>query len=115
MADRMSEVRRQIVSETGGGGTYTLISGEADYDILVIGLSLQANNAQRLTLQDSVASLLDVIFLAATVSFQQFLLPESNGGWLRCASGSDLDMVLLDAAAVRGTILYRMIPSGMEL
>ena len=115
MADRIKNIDRIPINEVAAG-THLVLAGEAGYEIVLVGLVLSTSNDNQIawtliTLQDQTVTLLD-IYLG---TYSNIVLPECNTGWLRCAAGERLDIVLGQDVNVGGVALCRKFPTGMEM
>ncbi len=111
MADRPSEIRRVVLRDITAG-TVQAVAAQAGYRVCVVALVLSANAAVRAQLQDGTDTLLS-LYLPANVPVP---LPELSVGWVRTAADQALNLVVLgEAAIVNALIVYRLIPSHVEL
>jgi len=111
MADRALNLAR-VAIDRNTAATHLVLAGQAGYDIVVVGAVLSANNDQQATLQD--ASGTNLLSMHLREESGPAVLPEMDGGWLRCTTGENLNIVLTAGVATVGTVVYRLVPSHFE-
>jgi len=110
MANIASELRRVVVDESAQA-THELVAGASGYSVAVVAAALTAAGDVVATFRDES----EVLAPFRLIDGVPLTLPDSSGGWIRTAGGSALSLQLGAAVAVRGVVLYRLIPSHMEL
>jgi len=111
MADRALNLAHVAIDQNTAA-THLVVAGQAGYDIVVVGVVLSASDDQQATLQDASGTNLLSIHLREESG--PAVLPEMGGGWLRCTTGENLNIVLTDAVDTVGSIVYRLVPSHFE-